>query len=323
MAATTALVVGAASAATGVGTQMKAASDAKKAANKAGVDINALDAQTRELALRNARESAALEEQMNPEVAAFRRAANQQLLGNIGADENQLASINALMGRFGQNANTALTDAAIAKAQQDLALGGQLSLDQRNEATRRGLATTGSVTGGLGLGRDIVARDLGLTSQAIEQQRLQNAANLGGLELNREQANNSNFLNQFSALNNYYNNQRALDLSMAQYGQSIAQPVVGLDPASYANLAVGNTNAVTQAQMNAAAASNQSGSGLMSLGGSLMGMGMGAGAFATNATPQLTTMQQNTIGATPTSTFNPYGGWQPSASQFTNTFKNW
>lgn len=324
MAATTALVVGATAAATGAATQLKASSDARKAASKTGVDINALDAQTRQIALRNARESAALEQQMNPEIVALRLRANQQALANLTRDPNQEAAIGMLLSGLGQNYNTALTDAAIAKAQQDLALGGQLSQDQRNEATRSALAKTGVITGNLGLGRDIVARDLGITSAQLEQQRLQNAANLAGLELNREQANATNFLNSIGLLNNYYNNNRNMDLATAQYAQSIQQPIVGLDPASIANLTVGNANAQTQAQMQAAAALNQSGSGLMSLGGSLIGASLVGGALSGGGAKvsSFTPIQKNTLAATPTGTWQPtWTAYQPTASQFISAFK--
>lgn len=317
-------IIGAVSAVAGVGLAAKAQSDARKAANNAGnLDIAALDAQTREIALRNARESAALEQEMNPEIAALRLQANQQALANLTRDPNQEAAIGMLLSGLGQNYNTALGDAAIAKAQQDLTLGGQLSQDQRNEATRSALAKTGVITGNLGLGRDIVARDLGITSAQMEQQRLQNAANLAGLELNREQANATNFLNSIGLLNNYYNNNRNMDLATAQYAQSIQQPIVGLDPASIANLTVGNANAQTQAQMQAAAALNQSGAGLMGLGGSLIGAGLAGGALSGGANmSSFTPIQQNTIGVTPTSTFQPsWTQFQPTSAQFVNTFR--
>lgn len=277
-------VVGAVSAVGGMAMQAKSLSMAKKAANGAGVDLEALDAKTREMAIRNAEGSAALEQKMTPEVVAMRRAANLSVLGNMSEDPNQKQAVSMLMGRIGQDVQSPLLNDAINKARADLSQGGLLSLDQRNEATRRAGATAGTVTGGLGLGRDIAARDLGLTSYAVEQQRLNNAANLGGMELNQNQFNAGNFMNQFNSLTGYYNQKRGLDLATAQYGESIARPVVGLDPASYANLAVGNQNVKTQAQMGVANATGAMGSSLMNFGGSMIGGymgGMGGGGSST------------------------------------------
>ena len=287
MAATTAAVIGATAALGGVAVQANAASQARKAANNSGVDIAALDEQTRAIARRNALESAELERQLTPEVPGLRTASNMAVLGGLGPNANQDQSIAMLMARMGQTMSTPLLNDAIAKAQSDLALGGQLSLDQKNAATRGAASRTGTVTGGLGLGRDVAARDLGMTAYQVEQQRLANAGSLGGLELNREQANAGNFLSQFGALNSYYNNQRSLDLAAAQYANSIAPPVVGLDPSSVANLAIGNNNAQTQARIGAANVAGGTGQGLMGFGGGLLGYGLANGGWGTNtaATP--------------------------------------
>lgn len=275
-----------------------AASSASGSLPNGALDIEALDAQTREIAKQNAADSAALEKSMTPEVPQLRTAANNAVLNGIGGNENQGQLANFVMSRFGQpitgggtlgQISTPLLNEAIAKARSDLQLGGQLGLDQRNEATRRGAARSGSVTGGLGLGRDLAARDLGLTSYGVEQQRFQNAAALSPLELNREGmnlgrdttmlnygfnsdlANNQNYLSQFGALNSYYNNLRQQDLAAAAYGQSIAPPVVGLDPSAVANLTVADRNNQIVNAQNAAGIKAQQGSNLMGFGGQLLG----------------------------------------------------
>lgn len=266
----------------GAGLTLKGQSDAKKAqeqalqAAQAGqVDIAALDAMTREIAKRNAEQSAALEKAMTPEVPALRTAANQAVLAGLSPDANQTAAADALFARLGGTTYTPLLQAAIDKARSDLALGGRLSIDQQNAATRGAAATTGTVTGGLGLGRDVSARDLGLTSYNVEQQRLQNASSIGGQELAREQFNSTNFLNQFQALQNYYNNNRSFALGAAQYGQSIAPPIVGIDPTAAANIAVGNQNAAQAAQSNAANIRGATAQGMTQLGGQFLGFGLG------------------------------------------------
>lgn len=309
-----AAIAGAATSAYGISQQSKAAKSAADAAAKSHIDIGALDQQTRAIAKQNALDSAALEHQLTPEVPQLRTAANNAVLNGIGGNAAQAAGADFLMSRFGQpisggfNApeiNTPLLQEAIAKARSDLALGGKLSLDQRNEATRRGAATAGTTSGRLGLGRDLAARDLGLTSYGVEQQRFANAAGLAPQEANREalglnratsifdrnfavdQANNNNYLNSFGMLNSYYNNLRQQDLAAAAYGQSIAPPVVGLDPSAVANIAVGNQNNQTQGALNAAGIRAQQGGNLAQFGGQLIGYGMmgGFGQSAPKAYP--------------------------------------
>ncbi len=255
------------------------ANAAKKAgaASGQGVDIASIDQQTRDIAKQNALDSAALEKQLTPEVPQLRTAANTAVLNDIGGTQTQRDAAGVLAGNLNKTAsdpfaNTPLLKAAIEKARSDLALGGKLSLDQQNEATRQGgvdAATVGG--GGLGLGRDLAGRDLGLKSYQIEQQRLNTALQAGGLESNQTQFNAQNFLNQYGALNSYYNNLRTQDLQAAAFGNSIPSPVVGLDPSSVANIATGNQNAQNQAAINSANIKAQQGQNLMGFGGQLLG----------------------------------------------------
>src|SRR6478736_4402812 len=261
-------------------------------------------------------------------------------------------------------ANSQLLQDAVRQAQSDLALGGQLPLDVRNLVARTAAGKAMGSTGNLGLGRDITARDLGLTSLQIAQQRLQNAQGLGQADLGANQFNSQLGLNaamtnaQMLQQNNQYNagqrnnalqfdagNQQQTNLyntgqrnsalqydasqaqqnqqfntgqrnnalqydsgqlqqanqfgqgqnlniaqllmqlqnndygrllSTAQFGQSIAPPVVGLDPGAIANLAVGNSNAAGSAAQNAAAISGAQAQGLSQLGGNMLGYGLQA-----------------------------------------------
>lgn len=263
----------------------KAQGAAAEAARTSQVDIEALDAKTREIAKQNALQSAALEQQLTPEVPALRSAANQGVLGGLGATAAENASQSALMGGLGQDVGsklqTPLLRAAIAKAKADLELGGQLPQDVRNLVTRRALATSGGVTGNLGLGRDISARDLGLTSLDLENRRLQNAAAIGSQEAGIEQFdvgtqfnNASHQLNIMQLLQALGNNQFGRNLSAAQYGESIARPVVGLDPGSVADVTIGNTNNRTAALSNQANIAGQQSNNYMNLAGQGLGYGL-------------------------------------------------
>jgi hypothetical protein len=92
-----------------------------------------------------------------------------------------------------------------------------------------------------------VARDLGLTSLQLENQRLAQALQAGGFE--PQMANVETQRMQLLQGLNQAGFGRAL--AAGQYGESIRQPNVGLDPSSIANLKIGNSNA------NAASLANQ------------------------------------------------------------------
>jgi hypothetical protein len=285
----------------------KSGQDAKKnaanAASASQIDINRLDERTRALAKQNAIESAALEKQLTPEVAALRTGANQQLLSGLGKTDPSLERAKSMIGQnLGVPLNTPLLNAAIAKAQADLGLGGQLSRETQNLATRQALATAGTVGGGLGLGRDLVARDLGLTSLQLEQQRLQNASQLGGQELQLGEANASNFLNNFNLLRSATDNDFARQLALAQYAQGIQQPIVGLDPASAANIEIANATNRGSALSNLA----------NTQGAQSQGFYNAAGGFAGNALMQYNNRPLYTPTYASVAQRNPYGAAGPA-----------
>lgn len=288
------LVIGAAATVGGMVQSNQAAKKAAGAGNASKVDIAALDEQTRQIAKQNAYDSAELERLLTPEVPQLRTEANQAVRSGIGGTSEQRAASAMMFDRLNNPqgmssasfAMSPLLQQAIAKAREDLALGGRLSLSQRNEAIRAGGAQSGTVSGGMGLGRDLAARDLGLSSFSVEQQRLQNAANLGSAEqgalgnqatfnLNRDSLNAQNWLNNYGAFNTYLNNLRSQDLQAAAFGQSITPPVVGLDPSAVANLSVANSNINAQALMNAANIKAQGAQNLTKFGGQMIGYGMG------------------------------------------------
>lgn len=270
------VVVGAGAAAVSADSSRKAIHAQQDAAKAGKADIDQLNAQTVALSKQNAIDSAALEKQLTPEVASLRTGANQQLLAGLGKTDPNVERAKGMLGQnLGVPLNTPLLNAAIAKAQSDLALGGNLSQDVQNSATRKALATAGSVGGGgLGLGRDLVARDLGLTSMQVAQQRLQNASQLGGQELDLGTANSTNFLNQLNILRAINDSQFGQNMSLAQYAQGIAQPIVGLDPGSAANLAMGNANGASAALANSANIRGQQSQNYANLAGQALGYGL-------------------------------------------------
>ncbi len=284
----------------------RATNAAATAASANQIDITALDAQTKAAAIQNATDSANLEKQLTPEVPALRTAANTAVLNSLnqGLDPSIAKGQAMLSSNLGVPLNTPLLNSAIAKAQSDLSLGGRLSTDQQNQATRTGAATAGSVAGpggGLGLGRDLTARDLGLTSYNVEQQRLQNASTIGGQELNQQQDNSNNLLDQINTLSSIHNNQFNQQLAAAQYGQSIAPPQVGLDPSAIANLTVANQNVKAGGYTSQANIAGAQSAADYKLAGQALGYGVNilAGANSnTNSGAQL-----NNSGIGPTTTY--------------------
>lgn len=251
----------------------KAQQAVKDAANSSKVDINALDEQTRAIAKRNALDSAALEAQLSPEVPQLRTQANQAVLNSLGG--NTLQNLQSSIASGNGALNTPLLRAAIEKASQNLELGGKLGVDQQNLVTRQGLAKAGGVAqGNLGLGRDVVARDLGLSSLDLENSRLAAAGQFGQMEQGLGQANEGNFLNRAQLIAQLQGTQFGQGLGAAQYGNSIQQPLVGLDPSSVANIAIGNQSNTSRALANQANISGQQSNNYMQFAGNLLGNGI-------------------------------------------------
>jgi hypothetical protein len=255
---TTAAVIGgvgaAGSALYGASQGSKAASAAGRAADATQINIDRLNEQTKAIARQNALDSAELERQMTPEVPQLRTSANQAILGGIGPTSSETLARAKLTGGIdtplysaGGSAMSPLLAAAIEKAKSELALSGQLPQDVRNAVMRSSAANAAAVGGGgLGLGRDLSARDLGLTSLDLLRQRLAAATTLGQAEvgvnqfdksfgLNVAGANENALLGRLQTLQGIDNAQFGRALSAGSYGQAIQQPVVGLDPSAVAS----------------------------------------------------------------------------------------
>lgn len=262
-----------------VAVQAKGASDARKAANAAAnakpntVDINALDAQARQISARNAAEGAALEQIYNPGAAQLRADSLQNVIAGLSPNEQTNALLERIYAQAGTAPDSPLLRAAIAQAQRDLAQGGAIPVDVQNAVTRRALAQTGQNTGNLGLGRDVVARDLGLTSLDLMNRRLQNAASLGQAEAGLSSDATANLFNSANLLNSISGSDFARQLAAAQLGQSIQMPQTGLDPSAVANLAVGNSNSANAQQQQGFALRAGAANQMTQLGGQMMGAG--------------------------------------------------
>src|SRR6478736_5007466 len=394
MAAVTSAVIGAAGLAKGVYDSAQASKQAKSAAAASQVNIPQVSQMATDQALKNIQLSQQTEQQYAPQNAALRTQSVQALLQQLGVSPSSDIAKQLMSQAGGSTYGGSIADRLatsqgggsiadkIATAQGGpsiadqiaMAQGGspvtaapansQLPLDVRNLVARTAAGKAMGSTGNLGLGRDITARDLGLTSLQIAQQRLQNAQGLGQADLGANQFNSQLGLNaamtnaQMLQQNNQYNagqrnnalqfdagNQQQTNLyntgqrnsalqydasqaqqnqqfntgqrnnalqydsgqlqqanqfgqgqnlniaqllmqlqnndygrllSTAQFGQSIAPPVVGLDPGAIANLAVGNSNAAGSAAQNAAAISGAQAQGLSQLGGNMLGYGLQA-----------------------------------------------
>lgn len=290
---------------------IKSANAAGKAVDAAGkpitqIDPSALNQQAQGIAQSNAAASQALQDQYNPGATQLQGNSLQQLLQMLQANSQPAQgsgsiqdSINAVKNTLGTNngaLNNELLNHAATTAQQQLDLGGQLPLDVRNLVARNAAAKAGSFSGpggNLGQGRDISARDLGLTSLDLINQRLQNANTIGNSQASLGEFNANNFLgliNTLSGLGNTQFNQQQQQFgnafNAAQFGQSIQAPNVGLDPGSVANIAIANNNAANGQQANIANIQGQQGQNYGNLAGNLFGGLLAYNARPTTPSPQ-------------------------------------
>jgi hypothetical protein len=249
------------------------------------VSISGADAAARKYAEKNIQDAIRLEQQYSPETYALRQQSTQALLDESKKPTQTGYLQDSLRARYDQGfAPSALTQGAYDKALADLNEGGNIPLEVRNAVTRGALGSTAGATGNLGLGRDLAARDLGLTSLSLRNQRLQQAQSVG-------QAYDQNILAQLQAqqglaagINDLGQADLSRRLAIAQFGQAIDRPSSGLSSSDVVNLMVGNSNAAQAAAANKAnnqAAFNQ---GLLTLGGQLGGAAIGLyGARGANA----------------------------------------
>jgi hypothetical protein len=258
--------------------QKKAAQKAAEAGKAVPVDIADVSRQAEEQARRNIINSISLEEQFDPGVAMARKNAMAQYNAALGGENPLLTEAKKSAMQLGTGPTVsydspAIRDAvaqAMAQSRKSAVPFAELPVEVSNLATRKALGTAAKVGGGgLNLGRDLVARDLGLTSLQLGQQAEQNQMNriaallgAGGAELNINEGNarfgydqlQGGLQARIGALSNLAGQDYTRALSAAQFTQAMQRPEVGLDPSAIANLATGNVatqnqNAQNQANM--------------------------------------------------------------------------
>ena len=310
-------------AATGIYSALSSSKKSSAAATQASqvtpVDINALNTQAVNAAQSNAAASNTLEQQYNPYLNALRQSSTANLNQYLTPSADQQGLYGGLLNGFNQAASgpaaaSPLFTSAANAAQQQLNLGGTLDQETQNQIMRAGAAKSGQLAGpggGLGLGRDISARDLGLTSLQLQNQRMTNAANIGSTQQNYGLSAQQLQLQQMLGLGGLANqmNQQQFGnaFNLAQFTQGIQQPQVGLSGNNIASIATGNSNMANNANQQSAAINAQSAQGQAQFGGQALGYGLNglANYYAptTTQTPQL-----NSYGGYGTGTYGPgYG----------------
>ena len=293
----------------------KAAKAAAAAGQTTPVDINALNTQTQNQSVQNAALGNQLEQQYNPYINSLRQQSAQALQQYTQPSNEQNALYGSLLNQYGQAAQgpaagSTLFNNAATEAQKQLSLGGTLDQSTQNQIMRAGAAKSGGLAGpggGLGMGRDIAARDLGLSSLNLQNSRMQNAANIGSTQqnygLSAQQQQLSNMLGLGGLANQMSNDQFTRNFNLAQMTQNIQQPQVGLSPSSVAGIVTGNSNMANNANQNSAAIAAQNAAGQGAMGGQLIGVGLNGliNSFGNKNTGN------GTVQATPAA--NQYGGY--------------
>lgn len=253
-------VVSAAGSAYSANQQKKAAQSAAQAGQATPVNIDAVSKQAEEQARRNIKNSIALEQQYDPGVANARQTAINQFNQQLTQDSPYLTQVRNLA--LGINGGPSIYESPAIKAAVDKAMAlsnrsgvpyAELPVEVSNLATRKALANAGRVGGGgLGLGRDLVARDLGLTSLQLGQQQEQNELNRINALLGTGQSELGVRQGGIGTLSNLAGQDFSRALSAAQFTQALQRPEVGLDPSAIANLATGNVATQNQNAQNQA-----------------------------------------------------------------------
>lgn len=231
-------------------------------------NIPALIRQANQQAEDNIRRSIELESRYDPATARLRGITDQSLIDDMSLNTTGRDEVLRDLMSTAQSQDPLLTAAYNATA-EDLSRGGTLDTEMHNDVMRGALARTGRAgIGGSAAEGGLVARDLGLTSEALRQQRIQAAAQMGdGLRQHR--------LAGLSTALQASQSTQAQDVArrqgIAAMVQARERPIAGLDPASIADITVGNANMANQAAMNRAQISASNRQGMFNMIGSLAG----------------------------------------------------
>lgn len=255
----------------------KAGDQAAKAIEAGQVDPNAVADDARRQAIENARASLELENQLTPENQRLRRSSTAALQGFVGdtAGDQIVSDVDRQIAVGGDAEQSDLLTEAIAQARSDLAMGGQLDSETRNEVSRRAISAGGNT----GAARYTVPRDLGLRSLDLATERLERGGRFGQVEQGRFQQSFDNLSRLRELRNRLRAGQQSRAVQIAGFGQSLQPPDVGLAPGEFAGLAIGNQNLVSQAAMqraqNTATNAQNWGQAIGAAGGALFGQSEG------------------------------------------------
>lgn len=242
------------------------------------LDISKVISDARTAASENYARSIGLEQQFRPGTAALRTTTDQSLQALAAGQTPGLQARDSLLSSLGGSyATNPLLQESANRILGNLRLGGALGPDVQAQAMQAALQKGGAAgISGSGAARGLVARDLGLTSLGLEQQRIQQAQQAGTAmaQLN---------LQDLATRGNLITNAAAQDASRAGLLASIvdarALPESGLSPGAIANLYVGDKNAQDQFAVTSAAAQAQNRNATLN---SLLGFGTMAASGAKN-----------------------------------------
>ena len=266
------------------------------------IDLDELDQMVRDASLRNIMEGYDREAEFRPDFAQLRGEADSAALARLRRGMQGMEGTDAVRGRFLEDLlgpdetldmpemeRSPLMDAAYERAMADLEMGGALPRELQNMVSRAAMSRAPQ-----GMGRDVAARDLGLTGLQLQQQRLGTAANLGQFQtgVNQQQQGLRHAVNLANQqLLGQRRGERASGLGFledlgfrdfsvpAQMAMGTPLPQTGLDPASMVDLTIADrqaqAGALQQAEASRAAArsarGNIWGSAIGSLGGIIGG----------------------------------------------------
>lgn len=260
---------------------------ALKGAQGQPLDISKIIADARTSASENLANSINLENTFRPGTAALRTATDNSL-GNLStgntagfqARDSLLSTISD--PRVTATGSNPLLEASAASILDNLKLGGALGRDVQQQTVKAALEKGGMAgISGSGAGRGLVARDVGLTSLGLLQQRQTQAmgagATLEGLKIQAQQARLNDFLGRLGAAGTAAGQDAQRTGLLASIVDARALPESGLSPGALANLYVGDKNAQDQQRMDFASASAARNTSTMN---ALLGFGtQAAGAY--------------------------------------------
>lgn len=227
------------------------------------LDISKIIEDARTNAASNYANSFSLERQYNPGTAALRNTTNIALQNLADGRTPGLQAQKSILDDLSSPAVSALgTNPLLAESSarilQNLRLGGTLGADVQAQAVKAALEKGGAAgISGSGAARGLVARDLGLTSLGLENQRIQAAQTAGAtqaqLGLQADALRLQDLLGRTGAINGIAGQDISRTGLLSQLVDARALPESGLNPGSIASLYVADNNARNQVNVNSAA----------------------------------------------------------------------